>query len=417
MSQTLANMADVVKEVWTADRLEKQFYDETPLLDRLERTNRYTIGNEAKVPLHVGRSGGYSVKSAAGGALNGADEQKLDKATYALSYNWFQVELETGALNQASTPQSIADSLDLEVQGGISDLRRQVMRQAVSNGDALIAQCTTSALGQPVVSLQTPANGGLGFDAIERGWLYRDLLVDIGTTASEAAIVDGVAIASVTESDTAPTITLASNLGSGLTTSHYVSIKDARSGTTSYEMNGLLNIAGSSTSILGGRNPATAGDEDWKPAEVDTTTTVLTLDLLRRLQRKTFQKTGNYATWMVTSAKQADAYDALLQNQVRFSADVGKDAGNVDGNKWKGIRPLVLPDVPNPHLYMLNEKDLLVVTGKYSKPTWKSDIMGVKTGLQSRQGYTSFVDEVFYALNLGARRRNGFAAATALRDS
>src|SRR3954466_12634267 len=98
MAQTVATFTDVLKEVWTSDRLEKQFYDENPFLDRIQRTNKYTVGKQAQVPLHVGRSGGESARPAAGGALNTADRQRVDQATYTIPQHWFQVDIEAATM-------------------------------------------------------------------------------------------------------------------------------------------------------------------------------------------------------------------------------------------------------------------------------------------------------------------------------
>src|SRR4051812_30926247 len=99
--QSPANLAAVMKSVWTSDRLEKVFFNETPWLDRVENaTDRYTIGDVAFVPLHTGRSGGHTVTDAEGGTLNNPTKQKTGKAQFRLSYNWKQIGIETGALNQ-----------------------------------------------------------------------------------------------------------------------------------------------------------------------------------------------------------------------------------------------------------------------------------------------------------------------------
>jgi hypothetical protein len=79
--QTVANLANVLKEVWTADSLAKQFYNETPWLDRLEKTPKYTIGDHASVPLHTGRGGATTVLGSAGGSLNPVSYQRTNKGS------------------------------------------------------------------------------------------------------------------------------------------------------------------------------------------------------------------------------------------------------------------------------------------------------------------------------------------------
>lgn len=408
MAQTVANFADVMKEVWTSDRLEKQFYDENPLLDRLTRTNKFTIGKQAQVPVHKGRSGGYSVKSSAGGTLNAADEQKVDTAIYTLSYHWFQISIETGALNQAGGgKQSVANAKNLEIEGAVADLSRQATRQAVGNGDALIAQCAAGAANTTVLLSTT----GYGYDAIARGWLYSGLLVDIGTAANEVAVADGVEIISVNESSTAPSFVASASVTE--TANDFVSIKDARSGTTSNEMNGLRTIAGSTTSAIGGLAPGNAGEEFWAPAHVDTTTTTVSLDLLLTLRRRVHQKTGKAATMIVTSLDQAANIESLLQNQVRYTNPNDLKVNNATLNV-NGQELMALPDVPARELYCITPEDMLVVTGTYNKPTWVSDIEGAGGSLRWSQGATNFVDAVTYPFNIAIRRRNSHAAAISL---
>jgi hypothetical protein len=415
VAQTVANFGSVMKDVWTSSKLEKQFYDENPLLDRIEKTSRFTIGQQAQVPIHKGRSGGYSVKSSAGGTLNAADEQKVDQAVYTLSYNYQQVSLETGVLNQgAGGNQSVASAMDLEVTGAIADMRKQVMRQAVSNGDARIANFTTTTATTPLNLDPT----GYGYDAIVRGWIYPGLQVDIGTAANEVLRADGYFITAVSEDATTPTITVSTTDGgsaASLTTAStdFLSIKDARAGTTSNEMNGLRSIAGSNTTVVGGINPATAGEEFWKPAYVDTTTTTISLDLLLTLRRKVEQKTGARSPVIATSLDQYANLESLLQNQVRFS-NPGKLGVNDATLNVNGVDVLAVNDIPARELYCLNLDDMFILTGKFSKPTWMSDIEGAGGRLRWAQGATNLVDSVVYALNLGISRRNSMAAAIGL---
>lgn len=409
MAATVAAYADVMKEVWTADRLEKQFYDKNPFLDRVEKTSRFHTGDKAVVPIHKGRSGGYSVKPAAGGALNGADEQQVDRAEYNYTHHYFEVELESAAIEQTDGKAlSVANVIDTEVTGAVADLRKQITRQAFGNGDALIAQCDTTSSSTTIELLST----GYGYDALERGWLYAGLKVDIGTTANEVAIADGVTITSVNESSSDPDIVVSGSAVS-TTSSHYVSIKDARSGTTSYEMNGLRTIAGSTSTAIGGLDPDTAGEEFWKPAHVDTTTTALSLDLLLTMQRKVHQKTGGNPTFVITSLAQQQGFYQLLQNQTRFAGEAKLGAGNVGGVSWNGLTVEAQPDVPTRELYMVTIEDLFLVAPP-GGPKWMSDIEGAGGRLRWKQGFTSFVDAVAYRPQLACKRRNSHAAAIGL---
>jgi hypothetical protein len=92
-------------------------------------------------------------------------------------------------------------------------------------------------------------------------------------------------------------------------------------------------------------------------------------------------------------------------------------AGDVTKPKWNGMGLRVFPDILDSDWFMINRPDLIKVVGNIDKPTWASDIAGHgdgKSGMPWRQGFTSFVDAVVYPVNIGARRRNTGAAATAL---
>lgn len=418
MAQTVANLSDILKEVWTSDRLEKQFYDENRWLDKVERTSKYTIGRQAQVPIHKNRSGGFSALLAAGGALNAADEQAVDRADYTLTYNWFQISIETGALNQADGPgaRSTVSAVNLEVEGAVADLRKQMNRQFVMNGDGFIAEAAANTAVN-VIELRVPASHH-GFDAIERGWLYPGLTIDIFDDSAGANVTNGTdrVITAVNEDSAAPDITVSGTANiTTAATGDFVTIANVATGTgANNEMNGLRQIAGSKTSAVGGLDPDTAGEEFWKPAEVDTAATVVSLDLLLTLQRRVYQKTGKNPSYVTTSVKQCAKLYELFQNQVRFSSDSPK-AGNVEGFTWNGLSVNPDPDILNRDLFMLTLSDFLIVTGgAYSKPTWASDIEGSGGRLRWNQGNTNFVDALVYPAELAIRRRNSHAAATGL---
>ena len=416
MAQTVANLSSVLKDAWTSDRIQKQFYNENPLLEWFNQVDATMIGSQAQVPIHKGRSGGYTSVGPAGGSLNPADNQKLDQAIYTMVYHWFQIQIETGALNQSeSSAQSIISAKDLEMKGAIDDVSRQCSRQLANNGDGLIAQCTTTS-ASTTLNLLPQASGGLGYDAIVRGWIVPGQPIDIGTTADSDVVATGATVTDVGEDPVTPTLTL----GAAVTTtsSHYVSIANPNSATaTNPELNGLRNMVGSSTATLGGINPATAGEGFWKPAKVDSSTTTFSLDLALDLQRAVFQKGGRFQTAVITGAKQMANFYSLLQNQVRFNGEQGLGAGGVGntvGLSWNGLGVNVWPDIVDKEWYMLTKEDMIRITGSIKKPTWVSDLEGAGGDIRWAQGTTAFSNAVVWPFQTGMQRRNRSAAATAL---
>lgn len=410
MAETVANLLDLLKEVWTDDRLNRQFYSKTTWLDKVEKTNKYTIGRQAQVPVETSLPGGSTTHTAAGGALNAADSLHVDRADYTISYEYQNVEIELAALNQAdSAAHTTVDAHDQTIVSNVDAMRYGLCRQLVGNQDALIAATTGTATSSEIEL----SASGYGFDAIERGWLRPGVTVDIGTAANETSAAADRKITAVEESTSTPSITV-DGAAVTLAGSEFVSIANARSGATSKEMNGLRQIAGSSTSAVGTLDPDTAGQEFWKPAHVDTSTTLVSMALMLTLQRKVFQKAGEFPTYFTTSAYQAAELYSQYQNQVRFNTDDPK-AGNSHSFEWNGLKIEVDPHIPNRELYLLTLEDFCVVTGgKFGKPTWVSSLAGQSPISTWKQGYTSVVDALVYPLQLAVKRRNRNAAAIGL---
>ncbi|HZA18912.1 MAG TPA: phage major capsid protein [Pseudonocardiaceae bacterium] len=418
MAQTIAGIASAVKDVWTSNRMLKQFYDENPVLAKLRDapgTKVDNMGLQAQVPIHAQRSGGYTSTNAAGGVLNPAGQQGLAQATYTLVYHWFQVALETAVLNQTGgSSQSIVAGKVLEMEGAINDMSRQCTRQLVGNGDSIVAACATGGAATEV-ELLPGSSGGRGYGALQRGHLYAGLPVDIGTTADTDSLVTGSVITAVEEVEATPSITIGSSISTTAGT-HFVYIANPNSATApNTELNGFRNLAGTGT--FGGINPATAGNEYWKAAHVDTTTTSFSLDMALNLQTKVFQKSGNYNAVAFTSAKQMAAFYSILQNQVRYNGEQGLGAGRVGGVTgltWNGQAVNVLPDIYDSDWFMINMEDLVLVQGSIKKPTWATDLQGTGGDILWSPGTTGFLNGAVWPFQIGAQRRNRMAAATGL---
>lgn len=415
MAQTATSLADVLKDTWTSDRIQRQFYNDHPPLERLEQVQATMIGQQAQVPIHKGRSGGYVSTGPAGGVLNPADQQRVDQAVYTMVYHWFQVDLEVSALNQAggSNVQSVIGAKDLEIEGAVNDMRNQCMRQLVTNGDGIVAQCASGGASTTVSLTASPSGTAWGFDALQRGWLYVGLPVDIGTTADTDTLATGAVITGVSEVAATPTITTATSVTT-IAGTHNVYIANPNSTTgANPELNGLRNLV-NTTGALGGLNPATAGEEFWQAARRDTTTSVFSLDLVLDLQRAVMQKSAKYMTDVWTGLKQQSAFYSLLQNQVRFQGEMKLGAGDVGGLVWNNLAVKGYPDILDSDWYCLTLSDFVQIVGAINKPTWASDLEGDGGKLRWRQGQTGFVDGVVYPFQVGLQRRNTHAAATAL---
>jgi hypothetical protein len=404
--------ADVVaynaamKEVWTQDTVELNFYADDPLLDKIQtKFPSNTIGEYGVTPIHTDRAGGFSVVPSTGSSeLNEPTNQGLAQAQWKWTRQWKRAKIDTAAVIQTQgSANAVVETNNMEAEGAISDLRKQVTRQAFGNGDALIAQTAANTTTNTIKL--TAGSAQNGFNAVRNGHLWKGLRVDIGTTASQSSVANNVEVTAVNNSETEPSITVS---GSAITTttSHFVSIHGARSGTTSFEMNGLKNIV-SETSELGGLNPTTV--PKWAAARVKNEAgNQLSIPKITQMQRAVRQNTGKMPDWALTSLLQEERVYNLLFTQVRYQQPNGMQAGDTT-SLMVGQTPIdAHPDCPDGDFYFLTQKHFFALRNE--KPYWVPQKFGSGDPWQYVPGTTFIESALEYFIQLGVNRRNAFAA-------
>jgi hypothetical protein len=180
MPTTVASQLDIAKEVWDSDSLEKQFYDDYPFLKTIEKRQRVVIGKRAQVPLHSQRAGGTTVATSAGTtAIHTSGAEVVDQAQYNMTYNYFPVGIQVGALNEITGgPTSVGDSYEGMITGGMSNVRNHVLRQFLT-GHGRIAQCqaggaSTTLELEAEASTDIAAGEVSGTHALQMGWIVPD---------------------------------------------------------------------------------------------------------------------------------------------------------------------------------------------------------------------------------------------------
>lgn len=400
---TLTTVDAALKETWTEENLADQLYNGNPFLERVKRLKKTQVGQAALTPIKVSRNAGYTAFPASGATLNAAGNVGMAQASWQYTHHAQQIRIEGSAIDGTSSDVlSVAEVVDLEVSGALEAMNRKLTRQLFQNGDALLAQCGTTSSSTTVA-----LNATSGFNAIERGWLEVGSVIDIGTTANEVSVADAVTVTAVVESSSAPTITVS---GSAVTTSaaNYVSLANSRSGTTSYEMNGLQNIV-SQTTDLGGLT--VAANPVWKAANLDSTSQALTLALIYAQDRKIRQKTGADSTMKLTGLKQAEAAYKLGQAQVRFASDSKVSVGNIDAFDIAGMTIARHPDCQNEYMYFLTIEDFRLVTA--GDPYWSNKISGGNI-LKEIVNTDAYGGKIVTRLQLGVARRNSHAVLSGL---
>jgi len=410
MSATPTTVLASLKEEWSDDKLVPQIYEGGPFLANVERTEKFNVGDKVIGAITEHRTGGISVVPTAGSsALNPAGNVGMRQFQYDLVTDIVQVKAELGAiLKTGGKAQAVAEVLDTEVESAVQEARKHKTRQIFSDQTALIAKCGTTN-GSNEVELD-PAQG---YAALVRDWLHVSMTVDIGTTSVEDDIAAGVRIEAVEISESTPSITIS---GSTVSTDSddYVSIANARDGTTSYESNGLRNIIGSGAlgGLSGGR---------WAAAAVDTSTTSLTLQALNDMHRKIRMQVGGqrgesagYKVYM--SYLQHQRFDDEQRVQLRFGGETAIDAKGFEFTKYNGMEIYSEPDIRDSDVFFVNMKDLFLAVGNgagFGASGWLQN-PGGGASLKWQEGTTAFADAFYYTGNLCARRRSRMGAFTAL---
>lgn len=396
---------DLLKEVYPNDQVVSQMYEDALLLSQIEQTTEYhdAVGDKAIGFVKVGRNVGTSARSLNGGTLGAAGHQQVDRWELDYAANYLQLKiLGTTIAKMKTARQAAVREVDFEVTEGINDLKKEVQRQLYGNGDALLAQAatTTASASVALVPWDNASNFGDGWDQIKKGNIQVGEYLDIGTTADEDAVVADAKVVSVTESASAPVVTIDSAVTT--TTAHYLSKADNRSGTTSYEMNGLRNLV-SDTGTFAGINSSTV--PLWKSYVYDAAGANLSRAMMQTAWRRNAQK-GSRASLILTSLEQQEAYYNLLQSQVRFSGDSNLGSGKVDGPTFNNMAVVADPDCPSGDMFFLDKRSMFIVSA--GDIAWQNTTSGGDI-LDWVQGEDAFAARAAFYANIGTTKRAAHA--------
>lgn len=328
----IAAASAVLKEVYSSDKLEEQVQNDRMLLSWVEKTSEHTneVGDAAIGFVRSQTNPRTHARAIAGGqGLGAPGRTKRDRWEYDYTANYIQVKINGSTIAKMRTArQAAVREIDDETDDAIEGIKDDLERQLHSNGDALIAKCGTSGSGL-VVTLDATE----GPIALANGWLKENMYVDIGTTASENSQADDALITAIDETNNTITVSGVSNFTTS--SSHYVSIAGNRTGTTSYEWNGLRNIT-SATSVLGTLDPSSKSF--WKAQRVDCAG-ALSLPKMQDLHIKLFKKGAKYDAILTSPEHQRDYYN-LLSPQIRYNSETNLSSGHIEGPDFNG-RPVV----------------------------------------------------------------------------
>jgi hypothetical protein len=305
---TLSTLSNILKEYYLPPVVE-QLNNEVLIVQRLEARDQELFGKEAYVPIHSARSGGVGARAELG-TLPTSGNQSYNKVVYDLKYLYGIVQVSGPSMAKtASEAGSFLQALKSELDGIRNDLQLDVARQCYGDGTAQVAQCGTTTASTTVVLANS--------EALRKGFLYVNMVVDIGTAAAPTTIASAVTITDLSIAN--GTITIS---GSAVTTSasHFVFRSGATTGTANiFEIDAGLQklVTSGAANTVGGLDSSAAGNSYWQNLQ-DTSGGALALDKMMQAFNQVAISGGNLSVILTTYGLQR-AYFNLLQSQVRYT--------------------------------------------------------------------------------------------------
>jgi len=262
----VSTVSNVLKDRYMGP-LNRQLNDEILVFQLLDLDSKSIDldGNRAVVPLHKGRSSGIGARLEAE-TLPTAGFQVFDKAVYDLTYQYGRAQFTGQAIQKTKTDAgAFIRVMTEELDRLREDLALDMARQVYGDGTAKIATLNDTATSATHVILSA--------EPIDKGYLYANMQVDVGTVANPVLKLTNDKIVSVS----GVTVVFTTSFTAAVT--DFIFRAGNAAAAVSKELTGLQAILGSTSNIVGGINRATAGNEYWRPI-VDSAGGVISLSNL-----------------------------------------------------------------------------------------------------------------------------------------
>lgn len=233
--------------------LNRQLNDEILVMQLLDIDSKSIDldGNQAVVPLHKGRSSGIGARLESE-ILPTAGFQPFEKVTYDLTYQYGRAQFSGQSIQKTKTDAgAFIRVMTEELDRLREDLALDMGRQVYGDGTGVIATIPVGAIS----ATQTISSA----EPVDKGYLYPNMIVDVGTLAAPRASKDSGVIQSV--SSTTVVFTTSFTSVNGDVISREDNLNNA---SVSKELLGLQGIIATSNNTVGGLNSATAGNEFWR---------------------------------------------------------------------------------------------------------------------------------------------------------
>jgi hypothetical protein len=282
-----------------------QLNNDNPIIKKLAAKKQEATGKRFFVPLHYGRNNGIGYR-AEGAALPTAGNQKYKESTGNVKYLYGVIEI-TGPTIKAmrNDKGAFIRAVDSEMKGLLRDLKDQRARALFGDGTGKLANfAVNTSVNTLTVSKIKYFQVGMAIDIVNN---------------SGTVTVTGRTITNIDAANS--TITIGGAAVTTAATDYAVVTGDLNN-----EAMGLGGIMSQSL-LLQGIDPTT--NPWWKPNRIANggTNRAISLALMRQAM-DTSELQGGKVDFLATSYGVRAAYEALLQNNVRYVNAMELEGGN-----------------------------------------------------------------------------------------
>lgn len=365
--------------------MEEQKNNARVLLAELERNEKDVSGDSAFIPILLKRNWGIGMR-ANRETLPTAGAQEGTRAQIPMRYAFGRLIVTLHAMAATKNMQGSYDTvLDVETEGLMEDLPKDINRQFFGDGSGKLATVVSSATPTLTVDntqVSAPKNSAEFTKYIESGQK-----IDVYTTTVKD--LDAIEVLSVT----ANTITM---------TAAFTDAADNddiyMAGNKDQEITGLLAMINTSNTYQD-INRATGGNERWQGNVITTTGDLQETDM-QTVWTSCQKASGMDPTIILGTYEARDRYAKILQADRRFMNTI-EYKGGFSGPEFHGVGLVPDTECPRGELFFLN----LPYIALYQQAGLQ--FMDDDGAILSRSaGYAAYEATLYWFFEMGARRCN-----------
>ena len=349
MANTFANTSSAgaafaILKNWYAGPIVSQFNDEIPFYREIEKGKEKFNGSQVIRPVKVRRNPGIGATSD-GGNLPSIGNQTTQQAQIAAKFNYLRFGI-TGPMIKASQGDkgSFVSAMEFEMSEGLTDLKQDVNRQLLWNGNSTLATVSANAVASNSLTVTGRTSG-------ENGNKYLDVGIVIDIVSGGVVTNSGIAITAISGTATA-TLTLSAPVT--CSTNDLV----IRTGTLNNEVQGIQYALDGGTSTIYNINRSTY--PAFQGNVLSNSNGALSLNFLKQGWNQGKQRGAAKYDFVVSDYDSERFYEKLLIADKRYMGKVKGDGTFSEKEEnyleYGGIAWVPDKDMSDPNIAFIDSK-------------------------------------------------------------